>query len=448
MARRRAALALAAVLVAVPAAALAAADPYVGNGQDRQWHLERVRAPEAWSTTRGGGGIVAIIDTGVRLTHEDLADRILRNGNGQVVGRDFVENDDEPNDEQGHGTLVAGLVAATEGNGLGGAGVGPRLRIMPIRVLDEDGSGNGDDVSAAIRWAADRGADVINLSLECSGAGLGGLLDGLSCSALGGAPEEAVAYAASRGAVVVAAAGNDGSSFTDYGSNSPVLLVGATDRDDTISSFSDRGRSDVLMAPGEDIVSTWCRTSPETPCNRNDTYGKADGTSFAAPQVAAAVAMLMAEGLSGPQAVARVRATARDLGSAGPDSTYGHGLLDVAAAVAGLGPTEPDPTAPDPDPTRPDPDPTTQRPAPDPTTDEPDPGPTSSPTPSPTSSPTPSPTAVPSPSPTPSPPPTEVTVVATSDGDGDARPKLIAVALLVLAAAAQVGWRVSDRGVG
>lgn len=444
MSRVSVASVLAALLLAVPATALAAADPYVGNGQDRQWHLERVRAPDAWATTRGGGGIVAVIDTGVRLTHEDLADRILRNGNGQVIGRDFVDNDDDPNDLQGHGTLVAGLIAATEGNNLGGAGVGPRLRIMPIRVLDEDGSGNGDDVSAAIRWAADRGADVINLSLECSGAGLGGILDGLSCSALGGAPEEAVAYAASRGSVVVAAAGNDGSSFTDYDSDSPVLLVGATDRDDAISSFSDRGRSDVVVAPGEEIVSTWCRTSPDTPCNRNDTYGKADGTSFAAPQVAAAVAMLMAEGLSGPQAVARVRATARDLGSGGPDSTYGHGLLDVAAAVAGLGqPPDPDPTTPDPDPTVPDPDPTTQRPAPDPTTDGPGPSPTSGPSPSPSStlSPTPSPSGTPSPSPS----PTEVAVVVTSGGNGDARPKLLAVALLALASAAQAGWWLSDR---
>ncbi|HEX9767024.1 MAG TPA: S8 family serine peptidase, partial [Nitriliruptorales bacterium] len=274
-----------------PGAALAASDPYVGDGTNQQWHLSRVRAPQAWGTTRGQGAVVAVVDTGVRMSHQDLVGRILRDGSGNVIGRDFVDDDNDPSDEQGHGTLVAGLIAATEGNGIGGAGVGPRIRIMPLRVLDEDGAGTGSDVDAAIRWAADHGADVVNLSLECSaGGGLPGL-NPVACSALGGAPEQAVNYAASKGVAVVAAAGNDGSGFTDYSSSSPVLLVGATNKSDQLSSFSDRGRDDVVVAPGEKIVSTWCKAQddPDLPCDKDDTYGMADGTSFSAPQVAAAV---------------------------------------------------------------------------------------------------------------------------------------------------------------
>ncbi|MDX1510378.1 MAG: S8 family serine peptidase [Nitriliruptorales bacterium] len=436
-----------ALLVALGPAALAANDPLIGDGANQQWHLSRVRAPQAWSTTRGSGAIVAVIDTGVRLTHQDLKDRILRNGSGQVIGWDWVDDDNDPSDEQGHGTLVAGLVAATEGNGLGGAGVGPLIRIMPIRVLDEDGAGSGSDVEAAIRWAADNGADVINLSLECAAGGGAPVLNPLACAALGGAPEAAVAYAASKGAVVVAAAGNDGSSFTDYSDDSPVLLVGATDRDDRIASFSDRGRDDVVMAPGggddpnEGIVSTWCKVNdgPNEPCNHDDKYGKASGTSFSAPQVSAAVAMLMSQGLSGPEAVARVRATARDLGSPGPDDTYGFGLLDVAAAVAAP-PPRPSPNPPPPpppSPTTPEPEPTAN---PRPTTPTADPT-TATPTTEP-----PSPTPSPSPSPQPTPPSPSPTdrgpgiVVGALDGDDEDAGAAAAVGLglLVLTIAAHV----------
>lgn len=433
------------VLAALLLGAAAASDPYVASGQ--QWHLDRIHAPEAWATTRGGGAIVAVIDTGVRLSHQDLVDRILRQG-GQVVGWDFVDDDADPSDEFGHGTLVAGVVAATEGNGVGGSGVGPALRIMPVRVLDEHGGGSGSDVSAAIEWAADHGADVINLSLECSTGGGVPVINPLACSTLGGAPEEAVAYAASKGAVVVAAAGNDGSSFTDYSSDSPVLLVGATDRNNGISSFSDRGRDDVVVAPGEEIVSTWCKTqdSQDVPCNRDDTYGMANGTSFATPQVAAAVAMLMSQGMSGPQAVARIRATARDLGSPGPDNTFGFGLLDVAAAVGTSEPTEPPTTEP--------PTPVPSEPETEPAPPTTEPAPTASSAPDPTASPSSSPSSSPSPSPTPTPTvqpteePTDGVVIGSlqDGGPDDTRPRWMAVALLLLTGAAHIGARARAYG--
>jgi subtilisin family serine protease len=289
-----------------------------------QWGLDRIRAPEAWQVDRGGGVVVAVLDTGVHLTHPDLAPRLLRDRDGRVVGRDLVTGGD-PHDEHGHGTLVAGIVAAAVDQGVGGpgiAGVAPEARLMPVRVLDHEGRGRISDVDAGIRWAVDHGADVVNLSLE-SAAPLPGDL-------LGGGLDAAVHYAWERGVVVVAAAGNSGTPFTDFRSSTPVLLVGATDRNDRRATFSDGGRSDMVMAPGVDVVSTAC----DRPCRAGGGagYARADGTSFAAPHVAGAVAVLRASGRGPGEAVARLRSTAVPVPSGGLVTT-GHGRIDLAAAV-------------------------------------------------------------------------------------------------------------------
>ncbi len=301
----------------------AAGDPY----RPSQWGLERVGAPEAWTGRRGGGEVIAIVDTGVDLTHPDLVDRLARDAQGRLVGRDFVDGDADPQDENGHGTMVAGIAAATADNGVGIAGVAPRARIMAIRVLDADGRGSASDVDAGIRWAVDHGATVVNLSLE-SVAPLPGAV-------VTQAPDAAVRYAWDRGVAVVAAAGNSGAPFTDYPDRSPVLLVGASTRDDERASFSDTGRTDAVLAPGVEIVSTWCDPTPDG-CDAENRYGQADGTSFAAPTVAGGVAALKSAGLDAAGAVRRLRESAEDLGSEGPDATYGYGRVDLARAMGGV----------------------------------------------------------------------------------------------------------------
>jgi serine protease len=321
---------VAAVLVALlvlPAVALAADDPY----RIQQWSLDRIRVEEAWTHGQGEGIVVAVVDTGVDLHHPDLRDRLLRDADGEVVGLDLVDGGSLA-DRHGHGTLVAGVIAATAGNGEGIAGIAPRARIMPIKALDHEGAGRGRDVDAAIRWAVDHGADVINLSLESVKK-----TDGRSPGP--GAPTAAVRYAWDHGVIVVAATGNGGAAMTDYPEESPVVLVGATDRDDHRAAFSDRGRPDALLAPGVDIVSTWCRAPGENACDgRTHTYGVAEGTSFAAPHVTGALALLLGTGLEPEEALERLRTTAVDLGAAGPDDDHGYGRIDVAAAMGANGP--------------------------------------------------------------------------------------------------------------
>jgi len=312
------------VLAVVPTAALAVDDPY----RDQQWALDRIGVDQAWETgSRGDGVIVAVVDTGVDLEHPDLRERFLRDPTGEVVGLDLVAGG-APQDEHGHGTLVAGVIAATADNGVGVAGVAPNARLLPIRVLDEVGSGEGTNVDTAIRWAVDQGAHVVNLSLESVKAGGNG-------TSAPGAPTDAVRYAWERGVVVVAAAGNSAGVPTEYPLDSPVLLVGAVDRDDRIAEFSAGVREDALLAPGVDIVSTWCRAGDAARCEPGThTYGMAEGTSFAAPHVSGAIALLLAAGHSPQEAVGRLRASAVDLGPPGPDPEHGHGRIDVAAALA------------------------------------------------------------------------------------------------------------------
>lgn len=170
------------------------------------------------------GAVVAVVDSGVNYSHPDLNDNILKDGGGQVVGYDFIDGDSDPMDEHYHGTHVAGTVAA-EANGIDVIGVAPGVKIMPVRVLDENGDGTNLSVAQGILWAADHGADVINLSL-------GG-------SANSTEVEDAVSAAVTSGSVVVAAAGNSANNFDAVPANivnlpmlypaalSTVLSVGA-----------------------------------------------------------------------------------------------------------------------------------------------------------------------------------------------------------------------------
>jgi subtilisin family serine protease len=291
----------------------------------RQWALRRVGAEKAWGTGSGKGAVIAVIDSGVDVHHEDLKGAF-------VGGRDFVEDDNDPSDEFGHGTHVAGIAAARANNDIGVAGVAPDVKIMPLRVLDEGGSGSTGDVNAAIHWAVDHGADVVNLSLS----------DGVTILNLFGSPlTKALNYAWSKGVVPVIASGND-ASFRTQMRTVNALIVTATGPNDGLAPYANSvGFADWgIAAPGgtndngnESMVysTIWDKQG-------RTHYGWGMGTSMAAPHVAGAAAILRGLGLSPQQTVNRLMQTAEDVGPAGYDSTYGAGRLDVAAAVAGLRP--------------------------------------------------------------------------------------------------------------
>ena len=305
-------------------------DPLAGN----QAHLGIVRAFEAWDVRRGEGAVVAVLDTGVDLDHPDLAGRL-------VEGIDLVERDTPPDDPHGHGTLVAGIIAAVADNGRGVVGVAPQALVMPIRVLDERGRGSADVVAEGIRHAVSQEVDVINLSL----AEVKAQDEMLDLALVANRDvQQAIAEAAAAGIIVVAAAGNDGEPSTPYEPDAPVIVVGASAADDTMwaeSNHDDR----TLFAPGTDIHSTW---------SQGGGYARADGTSFATPIVAAGAAMLAGAGLDAAEVTRRLTETAVDIG-------VGLGRVDLASAVDGLE-AAPTPTA------TPIPPPVATEPAPPPAT--------------------------------------------------------------------------------
>ncbi len=229
---------------------------------DRQWALPHIQAETAWDDMDELSDItVAVIDTGVCLSHEDLADRVLDNG------YDFVDNDDDPEDVFGHGCSVAGIIAANIDNGIGIAGFAPNSSILPVRVLGPSGSGSMADVAAGIVYAADEGADIINLSL---GSAVGSQVT-----------EDAVNYAMEKGVTVIASAGNSGGALPGFPARyEGVVAVGAIDPDGARSSFSNKGGD--IWAPGRDVHTT----------HLNDGYKALNGTSFSAPYVAAMAAVL------------------------------------------------------------------------------------------------------------------------------------------------------------
>ena len=312
---RRAVLALSFLLLA-PASAGAAADPHRGQ----QWNLGMIEADAAHATATGAGAVIAVVDSGVQRTHPDLAGRLL-------PGADLVDGG-PPDDRDGHGTHVSGIAAAATGNGVGIASVAPGAQVLPVRVLGDDGSGTSDDVAAGIDYARRNGADVINLSLgsEVPIIGLAG----------GDAIDAAIHRALAAGIVVVAAAGNNGVPVCEQpAAGDGLLCVGAVDRRGRRSFFSSFGQGlgvvapggSALPMPGEDILST---VPPST-------YGEMAGTSQASPHVAGVAALLVSRGVRGRAAVRRILDTATDLGPAGDDPEYGHGLVNARRAVAAGG---------------------------------------------------------------------------------------------------------------
>ncbi|MCU1429151.1 MAG: peptidase and in kexin sedolisin [Actinomycetia bacterium] len=281
-------------------------DPcYTNCAQGSQWYLTSDRATNAWGVTRGSADItVAVLDTGVKV-HPDLSGKIT-NGPNYANPDDFCGTVGEID----HGTLVAGIIGARTGNAAGIAGLGWNTHILSVGVLNAKGCGTTSSIVQGLRYAADRHARVINMSL-------------------GGPPSQAVGdavrYAQAHGALVVAAAGNEGWTFPEYpAAYDGVLAVAATTHTDHIATFSNRGSWVDIAAPGVDILST-------TLAGNVATYAELDGTSFSAPQVSATAALLLAANpcISSADIATRLEATARALPGGGVQS----GILDAGHAL-------------------------------------------------------------------------------------------------------------------
>jgi len=316
-----------------------------------------VGAPEAWEHLiadghpGGSGVIVAVLDTGVAYANHGRF-RISPDFNRWqfVKGYDFVARNPYPNDRNGHGTFVAGVIAEETNNLIGVTGLAYGARIMPVRVLDTEGEGEASTIAEGVRFAVDHGAQIINLSLEFS--------PGVTASDI---PEliDALRYAHRRNVLVVAAAGNEGHEAIAYPARAPdVVSVGATTERGCLAAYSNDGDGLTIAAPGggpdadlpgdplcnpelpgRDIFQETFTGSSVERFGLPDGY---EGTSMATPHVAAAAALVIASGVLGPHPTpaaltARLTATARKLGG-GDERLYGAGLLDAAAATAPGGP--------------------------------------------------------------------------------------------------------------
>lgn len=294
------------------------ADPS-GAGYTRGWSLDAIGAPTAWNVTHGDGIEVAVLDTGVLSTHEDLAGHV-------VASRDFTGSPVGATDAFGHGTHVAGIIAASENNGHGLAGVAPRAKLLDGKILGDDGSGYLSDEIAGIQWAVQQGAKVINLSLGATGA----------CDP----SEQAViddAWAA--GVVIVAAAGNDSAMGAIAPANCNHVIgvgastVGGPSAPGTVEGpawFSNHGPGVLVAAPGDHVYSSMLTSGT---VSNSTGYGPLSGTSMATPQVSGAAALVWASqyGTSNQAVVSRLESTADAIGGTGTDWTYGR--IDAATAV-------------------------------------------------------------------------------------------------------------------
>lgn len=281
-----------------------------------QWHMSAVKAERAWDFTCGRGVTVAVVDTGVACYDGQgfMKGTDLR-GTSCVAGYNFVGKNAFAADDQGHGTHVAGTIAQTTNNGVGVAGLAHCANLMPVKVLSSRGWGTSADVAEGIRFAADHGAQVINLSL--------------GSPQRSGVIENAVKHAIKKGVVVVAAAGNNGRAVGYPAAYDGVIAVSATDRNDNLAWFSSRGPQIAIGAPG---VAVTQQTICENGKNKCEVWGVFNGTSMASPHVAGAAALLVGQGVSDPSAVRAVlQASAKPKGE---KNHFGAGILDAGGAVA------------------------------------------------------------------------------------------------------------------
>ena len=284
---------------------------------DEQYSLDRMRVRDAWHLTTGGSGVVAVLDTGVQFAHPDLQGRLL-------TGHDFVNDDSVAADDNGHGTWVSGIIAAEVNDAYGIAGISWSDKILPVKIMNASGTGSTSDLASGIRWAADHGATVINMSV-------------------GGFPysqtvKDAVDYAWSEGIVLVGAAGNNHREESYYPASYPnVVSVSATQADDEFTYWSSYGPNVDVSAPGGSVLTTNCDRADVSSCAYYGDHIVISGTSFASPNVAGVVALLRARfpAETPSQIVNRLRSTADDLGYAGWDKRYGVGRVNAYRAAGG-----------------------------------------------------------------------------------------------------------------
>jgi serine protease len=325
-----------------------------------QWNFigdASINAPEAWDLASalgapgGRGAVVAVVDTGAAYKNTKRFKRApdLRRATF-VPGRDFVDHDRRPFDLFGHGTHVAGTIAEHVDNGIGVTGLAYNAKIMPVRVLDENGEGGAYAISRGIRWAAKHGADIINLSLEFDPSITARQVPGII---------RAIRFAHRKGVVVVAAAGNESDASIAYPARARYAIsVGATTEHLCQADYSNSGTSLDVVAPGggndapnddNPLDAQHCRPDLTGRDIYQQTFirgprsfglpGGYQGTSMAAPHVSAIAALLIATQRLGKhprpgRVTTQLERTARDLGFEGYDSRYGHGLVDAAAALA------------------------------------------------------------------------------------------------------------------
>ncbi len=284
---------------------------------------QQINAEGAWDLTRGDSDlIIAVLDTGIDLTHPEFAGRLL-------PGWDFVNDDDDPSDDQGHGTHVAGIIAAGINNGIGMAGMAGEVKILPVKVLDAGGTGWWSDIAAGVSYAVDQGAKVINLSL----AGTTG------SSTL----RDAISYAHNKDVTIIVSAGNEGSDIPVYpAAYDEVLSFGATSYDGLRWSLSNYGSNVDVLAPGGLVWSTYWSTAGDT------AYQYMSGTSMASPHGAGVAALMYSRdpNIDPEEIKNKILTTATDMGDPGVDSLHGVGLVNAYAAVLAV-PT-PDPGDPPP----------------------------------------------------------------------------------------------------
>ena len=341
-----------------------------GGWQQMQWNFlagTGVNAPDAWQRMLdvgrpGGTGVtVAVLDTGVAYSDRGRCPRSARSTSARtttcrrspdfrdgdfVAGYDFVDDDRRPNDENGHGTHVAGTIGEGTDDNIGVTGLAYGARIMPVRVLDRIGEGDSVAISAGIRWAAAHGADVINLSFEFGTQVTRAEIPDILA---------ALRYARRKGVLVVGASGNEGGRSIAYPARADeVLSVGAATKRNCLAWYSNTGASLDIVAPGggrdaripgdancqpdRGSAGSIYQMTFDGSVRRFGLPGRYTGTSMAAPHVSATAALVIASGVIGPnpspEAIEeRLKVTARDLGTAGPDFRYGYGLLDAARAV-------------------------------------------------------------------------------------------------------------------
>ncbi|MBL0385939.1 S8 family serine peptidase [Tumebacillus sp. ITR2] len=279
-----------------------------------QWSLPKMHVPEAWDKTQGDSSmVIAVVDTGVLSYHPDLSGSLL-------PGYNAITNDGNYNDDNGHGTHVAGIAAGMMGNGVGISGVAGHAKILPVKAMSASGSGSDLDIAEGITWAADHGAKVINLSL--------------GSASFSQTMQDAINYAYSKGCLIVAAAGNDNSSALHYpGADEHVLCVMATTETNTKATFSNYGSYVDIAAPGTNIYAT----------TYDGAYGYKQGTSMASPNVAGVAALVWnyRPTLTNFQLERVLESSALDLGTAGKDTTFGYGLVNAFSAMTAAVDTTP-----------------------------------------------------------------------------------------------------------